>query len=708
MEIQLAKTAGFCYGVRRALQLTEESIHSGTRPLYSLGPLVHNQLVIERLQSDGVQIVDDLKMVENGCVVIRAHGVPPKTMEGFSEKGVQVVDATCPYVRRAQQWAKELAEDGYQVIIIGESEHAEVIGLKGWANDEAFVVETKLDVERLPYIEKAGVIVQTTQTTALVNEIMEALKDRTGSIKLMNTICSATLERQEEAMVLARQVNVMLVVGGRNSANTARLARISADEGTRTYLVQSADEIQSKWFDVSDKVGITAGASTPEWIIKGVMDKMEELKNDLEQNEDEEIREGSDTPNLEPSESNVGDDKRALPPEILDSTIDEEDNDVEIDYDQTFVTLQQGQIVKGTVVQVGQNEALVDVGGYKSEGVIPLQELVSIWMNEPDKMIKRGDVIDVYVVSVEDQEGRLILSKKRADDEKAVKSIEEAFNQGQLVHGTIKEVVKGGLLVDIGLQAFLPASQASDRYVDDLTHLVGESMNFKIIEVDIHKRRVVISRRKAIEEESASRLQETMAALGEGSVVHGIVRRLTDFGAFVDLGGIDGLLHVSEMSWGRIKHPSEVMHVGDELDVKVLSVNKENGRISLGLKQVLPNPWEVAAARYPIGSIVTGKVVRFTRFGAFVEIEPGIDGLLHISQISSKRVNKPEEVLEIGQTIEAKVVSQNPGERKIGLSIVEMEQDKAKDEYQRYIANQNDSGQRMTIGELLGNTNKED
>jgi small subunit ribosomal protein S1 len=379
--------------------------------------------------------------------------------------------------------------------------------------------------------------------------------------------------------------------------------------------------------------------------------------------------------------------------------------DVEKAYEESFVTLQEGQIVKGTVVQVGQNEALVDVGGYKSEGVIPLQELVNIWMNSPEEVIKKGDEIEVYVVSVEDQDGKLVLSKKRADEEKAMESIRAAYDAGELISGVVKDVVKGGLIADIGMQAFIPASQAADRYVEDLRSLVGEELKFKIIELDPRKRRVVLSRRKAIEEESAHKQKETLENLEEGQVLSGVVRRLTDFGAFVDIGGIDGLLHISEMSWGRIRHPSEVVSIGDTIEVKVLGVNRENNRISLGLKQVLANPWEVAAENYPVGSIITGKVVRFTRFGAFIEIEPGIDGLLHISQISSKRVAKPEDALELEQMVEVKVIAQNPTEQKIGLSMIEVEQDRAKEEYLRFIAAQEEE---QTEGGTIGDRFQQD
>ncbi len=719
MELYLAKTAGFCFGVKRAMALAKEASSESERPIYTLGPLVHNRMVIEDLKERGISPVESLDEMDTGRLIVRAHGVGPEIFQDARRKGIKLTDATCPFVRNAQYGAQRLRQDGYTVIIVGESNHAEVEGIRGWAGGEAIVLEKEEDAEALAYMDKVGVVVQTTQKKSTVEAIVAILKTKTGDLKVLDSICTATQERQDEVERLARDVNVMLVVGGKNSANTCRLASISSSTGTRTYHIESAEEIDPGWFRADDHVGITGGASTPEWIMEGVMDKMEELKKELELSvggKEEEEDTGLPEDKAAEEES-VGpgqeEDKGAEPAIATDENEDsmmQDDvamEDVEKEYEKTFITLQEGQIVRGTVVQVGQNEALVDVGGYKSEGVIPLQELVNIWMNSPDEVVKKGDEIDVYVVSVEDQDGKLVLSKKRADEEKAMESIRAAYDAGELITGVVKDVVKGGLIADIGMQAFIPASQASDRYVEDLSTFLGEEMKLKIIELDPKKRRVVLSRRKAIEEESAQMLKDTLENLEEGQVVQGVVRRLTDFGAFVDIGGIDGLLHISEMSWGRIRHPSEAVKIGDTLDVKVLGVNRENNRISLGLKQVLSNPWEEAAEKYPAGSIITGKVVRFTRFGAFIEIEPGIDGLLHISQISSKRVAKPEDALELGQMVEVKVISQNPAEQKIGLSMIEVEQERAKEEYLRFIAEQEES-QGETIGDRLAGESKEE
>ena len=720
LEVTLAKTAGFCFGVKRALLMTEDAADRfSERKISTLGPLVHNRMVIRHLADQGIRPVEDVAEAQSGCLIIRAHGVAPAVVFQAEEMGLTVIDATCPYVNKAQRWAQQLHQEGYPVIIIGESDHAEVAGIRGWAGGDALILEKEEDAAALAYMDKAGVVVQTTQTQALVDAIVAILKTKTKDLKVFNSICSATEERQEEAAKLAGQVDVMLVVGGCNSANTRRLAAISRNAGARTYHIEPEKDLNAQWFTHSDRVGVTGGASTPQWIMEGVMDKMDELKKELEQaaeekNEaeevpeteirsEEEIKEEAKEEIKEEAKEEIKEEEKVpeAPVEAMDEESDEVDMaDVEKAYEESFVTLQEGQIVKGTVVQVGQNEALVDVGGYKSEGVIPLQELVNIWMNSPEEVVKKGDEIEVYVVSVEDQDGKLVLSKKRADEEKAMESIRAAYDAGELIPGVVKDVVKGGLIADIGMQAFIPASQAADRYVEDLRSLVGEEMKFKIIELDPRKRRVVLSRRKAIEEESAHKQKETLENLEEGQVLNGVVRRLTDFGAFVDIGGIDGLLHISEMSWGRIRHPSEVVSIGDTIEVKVLGVNRENNRISLGLKQVLPNPWEVAAENYPVGSIITGKVVRFTRFGAFIEIEPGIDGLLHISQISSKRVAKPEDALELEQMVEVKVIAQNPAEQKIGLSMIEVEQDRAKEEYLRFIAAQEEEqAEGGTIGD---------
>lgn len=360
-----------------------------------------------------------------------------------------------------------------------------------------------------------------------------------------------------------------------------------------------------------------------------------------------------------------------------------------------------GEVVRGTVVHVGQDEVMVDIGA-KSEGVIPIRELSCCEITSPQDVVKVGDEIEVYVLKAEDNEGKLILSKEKADAEKAWAVLEEVLESRAPVKGVVREVVKGGLLVDVGVRAFLPASLVERGYVEDLTKYLGQEIKARVIELNRPRKKVILSRKSVLEEEFAVLRQERLGSLQEGEVVRGEVRRLTQFGAFVDIGGVDGLLHISEMSWHRINHPSEVVKVGDDLDVKVLKVDRENEKISLGLKQVLPNPWDTVSEKYPVGSIVKAKVVRLAPFGAFVQIEPGVEGLVHISHLADRHVAKPDEVVSEGEEVDVKVLSVDPAEKRIRLSIREVAKEKQTRETQDYSSKQQDSSEVITIGDMVG------
>lgn len=693
MEIMVAEGAGACFGVRRALSMATEAAKSGS--VFTLGPLIHNERVVQQLQELGVRVIESVDQIVEGTLVIRSHGVPPGVLEAARAKGLQVIDATCPFVRKAQELAANLAAEGYAVIVVGDRDHPEVAGLVGWAGGGAQVVESREQADHLASQARIGVVSQTTQPVEVFYQVVEALIRKAPEVKIHNTICHATRLRQEQARNLARRVGVMVVVGGGNSANTAKLTRISRETGTPTYQIQSAAELEEKWFLGLECAGVTAGASTPEWIIEEVVTKMSQIAEDTPR-EDQGIEPvETASPETANEEVVVPDDAGTVEPVTVEaqtaegSTAAAEEGGDRMDtgLEESLKPLQEGEVVTGTIVQVNDSEVLVDVGG-KSEGVIPLNELSNKNLGSAREAVQVGDMIQVYILKVENAEGHPVLSRKRAVQAEALDSVEEAFTNGQVVEGEVIAVVKGGVVVDIGMRGFVPASLLERGYVANLGDFVGKTLGFKVIEFDRSKGKAVLSRKALLEEERARAQAEIWEHLNEGQIVHGVVRHLTKFGAFIDLGGVDGLLHISEMSWTRINDPSDVLQEGDEVDVTVLGIDTERKRISLGLKQILPSPWEQAAAKYSVGETVMGKIVRIVPFGAFVQVEPGVEGLVHISQLAPQRVAKPEDVISVGEELPVKILDIQAENKRMSLSIKEAAAEKEAEEANEYTGNQ--------------------
>ncbi|WP_425800390.1 bifunctional 4-hydroxy-3-methylbut-2-enyl diphosphate reductase/30S ribosomal protein S1 [Desulfitobacterium sp. Sab5] len=625
MKVIQAEKAGFCFGVKRALDMAERTVQNSAT--VSLGPLIHNQQVVDRMERQGVQVIHDVEEAQAGAtMIVRSHGVPPEIYQTAQNKGIQVVDATCPFVQKAQRLATEASKKG-QVIVVGDKHHPEVQGILGWAGGNALAIETVQEAQELPAYEHVSVLAQTTQPIANFQRIAEELKHHTPELTVFNTICNATEERQTVARELSKEVDVMVVVGGKNSANTRKLAAICAEE-TETHLIETAEELNENWFKGIQIAGLTAGASTPDWIIEEVKNKMTEMN------------------------------------EMDDNTLNMEN------WADSMQKLHRGAVVTGTVVKLTQDEVFVDLG-WKSEGIISRNELSVAPVTDPSEVVKVGDEIKVVVLRVENEEGNPVLSKRKADEEAAIERLEQLAESKEELQAKVTEVVKGGLLVDVGMRGFVPASQIQLGYVEDLNQFLGQTLRLRVIEFDPSKRKIILSQKVILAEEQVSKREKLLETLQEGDVVSGVVRRLADFGAFVDIGGVDGLLHVSDMAYTRIKHPSELVKVGDEVEVQVLRVDKEHSRISLGLKQLKPSPWETAADKYPLGSVAAGTVVRLAPFGAFVKLEDGIDGLIHISQLSEKRVAKVEDVVKVGDQVKAKVIECKPEEKRISLSIRE-------------------------------------
>ncbi len=639
MKIEVAAHAGFCFGVRRSVSAVDELLKSGKR-ITTLGPVIHNPAVIEGMKARGVVVAEEKEEVEGDTVVIRAHGAPKSVHDYFPKKGMEVVDTTCPFVERIHRRVREASAQGIPVLIVGEKEHAEVVGIRGWVEgSDCFIVYSAGEIDALPPMQRACVVAQTTTPQALYDGLCAHLRERIPECEVFGSICKATVLHQSEARELAARVDVMLVVGGRNSSNTRKLFALCSEICKRTYFIEKAEQVAGIPVTGNEIIGITAGASTPDEIIKEVVTRMSELDKTI-------------TPQTD------------APVEAQDSA---QDSEFAAEFEKTLVSIRPGQTVTGTIVQVTDNEVCVNIG-YKSDGLIPVAELIN--QENHREAYKVGDEIEVEVVKVNDGEGNVLLSQKNIVSRKNWDALVAKYENNEYVEGVGKDVVKGGLIVDVdGVRTFVPASQLSERYVEKIDQFVGKPMKLKIIEVDKQKRRLVASRKAVLAEESAAAKAAAWEKLEVGTIVHGIVRRLTDFGAFVDIGGVDGLIHITDLSWGRVKHPSDVVKPGDEVDVLVLALDRERERISLGLKQTKPKPWETAQVNYPVGSICEGKVVRIVTFGAFVELEPGLDGLVHISQIAPTRINKVEDVLHVGDMVRVRILDVNPEAKRISLSI---------------------------------------
>lgn len=678
LKVVVAEHAGFCGGVKKAVELALEAAEKGS--VYCLGPLAHNESLLAALRNQGVIFIDDLADVQEGStLIVRSHGVRPDVIEAAKAKDVTIIDATCIFVRKLQTLVAALVAEGKQVVILGDPHHPEIIGVMGWGQDTPIVLTDTDNLHRLNALDPAkpvALVAQTTQRQALLEEVGEKLKVKVPVVEIYNTICKATALRQDAARSLARDVDVMVVVGGKESANTKKLADICQDAGVRTLAVTEAHELDLSQLQNAGTVGVTAGASTPDWTIKEVIGKMENEKNM------EEIQ---------------GEQATAENP-------DEQVAAEEITMDQAVLDFSVGDMVKGTVVQVSDDEVLVDIG-YKSEGVLPRQELIVGADQELSAIIQVGQEIEAAVKKVDDQEGRIILSRKAIDKKQKWSELETAFEEGTILSGRVKETVQAGMVIDLGggYEGFMPGSLVDVRFVPDFSEFLNQEIQFKIIEMRREKEKLILSRKQVLEEEMAVQKDKILNSLTPGDIIHGTVKRLTNFGAFVDVGGIDGLVHISEMSWNRIDNPGEVLSVGDEIDVKVIEVIPERERIGLSLRQAQPDPWTQVAKQFKAGDVVEGKVTRVVDFGAFVELIPGVEGLVHISQLANYHVKQASEVVEQGQIVKVKILDINTDSKRVSLSMRESSPRPKKEQVREVHQQQpQDTGTGLTLGDVFG------
>jgi 4-hydroxy-3-methylbut-2-enyl diphosphate reductase len=656
MEILTAASMGFCYGVRRAVEMafSQDTAVSGQK-LVTLGPLIHNPQLIEKLAELGVNVVDSLDAANGATVLIRSHGVGPSIYQAAEQQGIELRDATCPHVKRAQIAAKQFADRGFQVVVAGEKNHQEVKSILAWADPAALAVETADDLTGVVLAEKVGLVSQTTLERGIFDSIHGALLGKTRLLEVAPTICTATEQRQQAARQLAEKVQIMIVIGGKNSANTRHLAEVCRKASARTFHIETAQELDKEWFSGVERAGITAGASTPDWIIEEVRQRMENMEN----------MENMEQITLEKQEQ-----------------------------------LEKGAILAGKVAGVNKDIVFVDIG-QKSEGFISLAELAWPVPADAHEVVTVGQLLNVLVLDPETAEGSVQLSKVQADRLLAWDRMEEAMRDKQALEVVVTATVKGGLSVSaFGIRCFIPASQVDLGFVEDLAPFVGQTMAALPIEVDREKQRAVFSRRALLEAER--RIAETAAVekLEAGQVIDGVVRRLVTFGAFVDVGGIEGLVHVSEMAWHRVKDASDLLKVGDEVKVQVLKVDPALHKVSLGMKQLQKDPWHTAVSEFAEGTTVSGKVTRTSKFGAFIELVPGVEGLVHISELSDRRVNSAEEVVQIGQQVPVKILGVDPVAKRISLSMVKAQEDADRKEYAPFLTGQTSLG--ATIGDKLG------
>ncbi len=634
MSIRLAKSAGFCFGVSRAVDMVEQQAKEGKR-VVTLGPIIHNRHAVKHFEDMGVQVIAQPEDTPDGStVVIRSHGVSKAVYQRLQNRGVETVDATCPFVKRIHEIVSKAEAEGRLPVIIGTRSHPEVEGIAGWC-DCCRVFETPQELQNwvesgeIPADSPICMVSQTTSTESLWKLCCEIAKKQFTNLKIFDTICRATEFRQSEAAKLSSICQAMVVVGDTHSSNTGRLAMICREHCGKVVLVDNASELEPDFFSSVADVGITAGASTPAWIIKEVNKTMSEiLTNDAVQEESFEA--------------------------LLE---------------QSIKTLNTGDKVLGTVTGIGNTEVQVDLGT-KHAGYIPYDEVSTDPSVKPEDILKVGDEIEVFVVRVNDQEGTVQLSKKKLDGMKVWDDMAVYAEEKTTVEGTITEENKGGLVANVkGIRVFIPASQSGIAKGGDMTGMVGKVVKLKVTEVNRARRRVIGSIRAVASEERKAAQEKIWAELQEGAKFHGTVKSLTSYGAFVDIGGVDGMVHVSELSWNRIKNPAEVVKVGDEIDVYVISFDAEKRKISLGYKTAEMNPWNQFMTGYSVGDVCNAKVVKLMTFGAFAEILPGVDGLIHISQIADKRIGKPEDVLAEGQEVQVKITDVDAENKRISLSI---------------------------------------
>ena len=641
-EIKVAKTAGFCFGVKRAVDMVLKSADK-EGGIVTLGPIIHNTEMVKYLEEKGAYAIENPDEANGRTVVIRSHGVEKAVYDYLEKNGINYIDATCPFVSNIHKIASDCSKDDI-LIIAGDKEHPEVKGIIGHCTSDFAVIKDSEELENLlnkGKIDKYNIkmLSQTTFNVSEWEKCCSKLKKVYTNAKIFDTICKATSLRQQEAAMLADDSDIAVVIGDRRSSNTKKLYEI-CKEKTKTIWAQTRADILEEDFEGCRRASVTAGASTPAWIIKEVHETMSEILEN--QNQEEQSFE-----------------------EMLN---------------ESFKSTYNGEKVTAVVTGIKPNEISVDIGT-KHAGYVPLNELTEDPNAKPEDIVSKGDKLELLVVRVNDVEGTVMLSKKRLDAQAGFEKVMNAADTGEVLEGVVTEVIKGGVLaLTNGVKVFIPASHATLSRNEPLEDLLKKKVSFKVLEVNRHRRRAVGSIRLVVKEQRKEQEAKFWETVEVGKHYDGVVKSLTDYGAFVDLGGVDGMVHISELSWGKIRHPSQVVKVGDKINVFVKDIDTEKKKISLGYKKDEDNPWEILKSKYSVGDVAKVKIVSLTSFGAFAELIPGIDGLIHISQISTQRIEKPADVLSVGQEVDVKITEIDYDANRISLSIRALLQDEAKEE----------------------------
>ena len=619
MKIIVAKNSGFCNGVRRSVDLANKASEKNIKT-YTLGPLVHNPTQVKMLEKKGASVVDENEVlkIKNSQIVIRSHGVSENLKENLKKNSNEVVDATCPVLLNIYKKIIEKEKEGYTVVIIGDKEHPEIKAMASYVNN-GIIIKDETEAKNITNMSKLYVVSQTTNRIDFFENIAHELEKTNDDVVIENTICNATRLRQEACKSLSKEVDCMIVVGGFNSSNTNKLYQIAQKYCENVQRIETVKDLPLQKLSNFNIIGVIAGASTPDQVIEEVVNRMDDLTNE----------------------------------ELMNSIED------------SMKKIYPRDVVNGTIIDVKDDEVFVDIQ-YRADGIVKLDEMTEQQRENPKDNFEIGQEVEVYVIKLDDGEGNVSLSTRRVEGMKNWKNLREAYENDQTVEGDVTGANKGGLTAKVmGINGFVPASQIAPYFVKNFKKFVGEHWDLKIISIDERKNRLVLSRKDIVEE----KLDEQWDELEEGQVITGKVARLTDFGAFIEIGSLDGLLHVSDIAWTRVEHPKDVLNIGDDIEVKILKLNKEKNRISLGRKQLLEKPFAEFTNEHEVGDVITGKVVNLLDFGAFVEVSEGVEGLIHVSEISWDHVEKPSDELNVGDEVEVKILSIDPEEEKIGLSI---------------------------------------
>ncbi|HKM28334.1 MAG TPA: bifunctional 4-hydroxy-3-methylbut-2-enyl diphosphate reductase/30S ribosomal protein S1 [Anaerovoracaceae bacterium] len=633
-EIIRADHSGFCFGVKKAIETTENQIKTrGDRKIYTYGQLIHNRIVTDDLEKRGVGVINDIDEAEAGCVIIiRSHGAEKRFYDAAREQNLEIVDATCPFVAKIHDLAHEAHMQGKKVVIIGDAKHPEVMGTNGWCDDSAIIINSPQEAAKIQG-ENILVVCQTTIEKELLDSIKKVFEENKLDCEIKNTICNATTERQNSCGELAKKVDMMVIIGSKESSNSQKLFKISKKSCNNSYFTENKTDLPLKQIQKCNKIGVAAGASTPERVIKEVIATMSEIT-------------------LENNEKN-----------LMEDFMDEIDASLRLP--------RTGEIVNGKVHQVTEKEVIVNMG-CKKDGIIPKDEVTLEGDQKLTDLFKEGDEIQAKVIKTDDGDGGILLSKKKLEVNEHWSEINDALENKTIINVKVVRQVNGGVIAAYKeVSGFIPLSQLSERFVENADEFMGQTMDVRVTRVDMKRGRAVFSHKSVLMEERQKIVEAVWSNLHVDDIVEGTVMRFTDYGAFIDLGGIDGLLHISEISWGKLKHPKEVLEIGEKVSVKILSMNAEKGKISLGLKQTVPEPWSVIDDKYQVGQVVSGKVVQIKEYGAFVELEPGLDGLVHISEVAHKRVTNIADELTLGQDVDAKILEIDRERKRISLSIKE-------------------------------------